>query len=1067
MTTPRTGRPTIPTPAVLGLQRPRAAEDLEWLGWNNPESADLLWAIGGAGDSDLALNTLVRIMTALDELDGVTYSSSEQRMSSAPMRRRQDFDGALRSDVALRVRVVALIGGSTALGDHLAANPDLWPQLAEPLPTAEEMMQEMLSTVDAVPAVIEVEDDGVVVASGPDSSDTASAALDTVGTYRARRDPAESETALKFAYRTLLMRIAAHDLAGSYPRSRRRIGQPEVAFRTVTALLADLADAALTASLAVAVAEVYDDKPVDTHLAVIAMGKCGARELNYISDVDVVFVAEPASARATRLAGEFNRISSRAFFEVDANLRPEGKSGALVRTLASHLAYYRRWAETWEFQALLKARPMTGHLPLGRAYQEQLQPMVWTASQRESFVSDVQAMRRRVVDNVPGNLRDRELKLGSGGLRDVEFAVQLLQLAHGRSDESLRVLNTIDALQALISGGYIGREDGQDLIAAYEFLRLLEHRLQLHRLRRTHVLPPADDEEHLQWLAITAGFANTAANTASAAMLDRLRKVRLLISSTHRRLFYRPLLHSVVNMSVDVLKLSPEAAKLQLAALGYQFPGRAFEHLAALAAGATRKSKIQAVLLPSLMEWLSDTADPDAGLLNYRKLSDAAYDRTWFLRMLRDEGIVGQRLMKILGNSPYTSELIIAAPDFVKSLGDGAKGPKLLEKSAETVGHSLITSAGRHLDPDKAIKVARSLRRAELARVAAADLLGMMDVREVCRSLSLVWDAVLEAALRSEIRFNLHEKGWTQPPARISVIGMGRLGGAELGYGSDADVMFVAEPVAGVAEDEAVAWAIGICDRMRGRLAKPSADPPLEVDLGLRPEGRSGPIVRTVKSYDSYYRRWGETWEIQALLRATYVAGDKEVGLAFLRAIDKYRYPVGGASQSTIREVRRMKARVDDERLPRGADRNTHTKLGRGGLTDVEWTAQLLTMMHADEYERLHNTSTLEILDILAAERILAPDKAEMLKDAWLLATNARNALVLARGKRTDQLPHPGHQLAQVAGAAGWDPDDNRGFLENYLKVTRRARQVVDEVFWGEPTMEPEGEGTSGRRGLH
>lgn len=1054
MTSPFSTKIVVPTPAVIGLQRPRAAEDLEWLGWNNTESADLLWSIGGAGDADLALNSLVRIMTALDELGGVTYSSSEERMSSTPSAQRREFDQELRTDVALRVRTVALLGGSTALGDHLAANPELWPQLAQPLPTADEMMREMLASVDAVPAEVSIEADSEVLDRG---EDTAVETLDTAGTYRAQLEDSEAETALKFTYRTLIMRIAAHDLAGTYPGSRRRIGQPEVELSVVTELLADLADAALTASLAVAVGEVYGDQPVDARLAVMAMGKSGARELNYISDVDVIFIAEPASSRATRLAGEFNRIGSRAFFEVDAALRPEGKSGALVRTLESHVAYYKRWADTWEFQALLKARPMTGYLPLGQAYLEQLRPMVWAASQRDSFVSDVQAMRRRVLENVPGALRERELKLGSGGLRDVEFAVQLLQLVHGRSDESLRVLSTIDALRALMNGGYIGREDANMLIAAYEFLRLLEHRLQLHRLRRTHLLPPPDDEEHLQWLAITAGFSNSGSKTAAREMQEKLRRVRLLISSTHQRLFYRPLLDSLVSMSVDTIRLSAEAAKRQLAALGYQSPARAFEHLSALASGATRKSKIQALLLPSLMEWLADTADPDAGLLNYRKLSDAAHDRIWFLRMLRDEGIVGQRLMRILGNSPYTSDLIIAAPDFVKSLGDGAKGTKLLEKSAEMVSHSLVAATKRHIDPVKAINVARSLRRAELARVAAADLLGLMDVRGVCHHLSSVWQAVLEAALRSEIRFMLKEKGLEEPLARIAVIGMGRLGGAELGYGSDADVMFVAEPTDGHTEDEAITWAIGICDRMRGRLVKPSADPPLEVDLGLRPEGRSGPIVRTVKSYETYYRRWGETWEIQALLRATNVAGDEELGLKFLRAVDKFRYPAGGANQQTIREVRRMKARVDDERLPRGADRSTHTKLGRGGLSDVEWTVQLLTMMHAHEYERLHNTSTLETLDVLAEEGLLTRDKAEMLKEAWLVATNARNALVLVRGKRTDQLPHPGHQLSQVAGAAGWDPEDNRGFLENYLKVTRRARQVVDEVFWGEPTMEPEG----------
>ena len=1024
-------RSTVPSPAVLRLTGPRAAEDLSWLGWDTPESVELLWALSGAGDPDLALNTLMRVMTALAE-------------------ERAELDAALRRDPALRVRLFALLGGSTALGDHLAANPHLWKELTGGLPSPEELLRSMLGCVDAVPAEFDVADESETV------TDTATADLSTPGTYRARVTGPEAATTLKLTYRTLIMRIAAHDLAGTFEARRGEVPQqPTIPFTTVTGLLTSLAGAALTASLSVAVAGVYGDDGVDTRLAVLAMGKCGAGELNYISDVDVIFVAEPVTPKATRLAGEFMRIGSKAFFEVDANLRPEGKSGALVRTLDSHIAYYKRWAETWEFQALLKARPMTGAMDLGRDYIEALAPMVWTASQRDSFVDDVQAMRRRVLENVPEAMRVRELKLGTGGLRDVEFAIQLLQLVHGRSDESLRVLSTVDALEALVHGGYVGREDGHQLIEAYEFLRLLEHRLQLHRLRRTHTMPADDDQRNLAWLAATSGFSASGKKTAVDAMQKHLRGIRLLISDLHQRLFYRPLLHTVVNLSVDEITLSPEAAKLQLAALGYRHPARAFEHLTALAAGGSRKAKLQAMLLPTLMTWLSDTADPDAGLLNYRKLSDAAYNRVWFLRMLRDEGVVGQRLMRILGTSPYTSDLIISSPDFVKQLGDGASGPKVMDPAPDQVCKALVASSKRHMDPDRAVSVARSLRRVELARIASADLLDFMPVDQVCMELSLVWDAVLQASLLAEVRWSLDQLGLEEPPARIAIIGMGRLGGAELGYGSDADVMFVCDPVDGVEDTEAVKWATSICDGMRARLSKPSGDPPLEVDLGLRPEGRSGAAARTIESYERYYREWGEVWEIQALLRATVVAGDEDLGRRFLEMIDRFRYPEEGASASDIREIRRMKARIDDERLPRGADRNTHTKLGRGALTDIEWTAQLLTMMHAHEHEELHNTSTLEVLDVVAEKKIIPAEQVAVLREAWLCATNARNALVLVKGRRTDQLPGPGPALAQVAGAAGWDPEDYQGFLEHYLRLTRKARQVVDEVFWGEAALEP------------
>lgn len=1026
----------LPSPGTLGLSRPTAAQDLKDLGWDTQQTLPLVWCIAATGDPDLALNTMVRIYEALGD------------------REKEKLTQELVDDEALRVRLIALLGGSTALGDHLAAHPKLWQQLALPLPEPTEMMQQLLGVIEAQPAAY--------VESEEEASDPASKDLSTPGTYRAGLEEAEARPLLKSTYRTLMMRLAAHDLAGSfYSRKGQTVGQPTVEFRTVTSLTTALADAALTAALALSVRTVFGNEDLNMQLAVIAMGKCGAGELNYISDVDVIFVGEPllegedgqkAMRKATRVAAEFNRIGTSCFFEVDANLRPEGKSGALVRTLDSHVQYYKRWAETWEFQAQLKARPQTGFMPLGQSYAEAIGPMVWKASQRESFVEDIQAMRRRVLESVPENLKIRELKLGVGGLRDVEFAVQLLQLVHGRSDESLRTLATVDALEALVKAGYVGRDDGNQLIEAYEFLRLLEHRLQLERFRRTHTMPPADDEDTLEWLANVSGFRAQGSKSASTMMNKHLKKIRLRISELHSRLFYRPLLNSVVSMSPAELKLTPQAAKLQLAALGYQAPDRAFEHLTALASGTSRKARIQSILLPTLMEWLSDTADPDAGLLNYRKLSDAAFDRTWFLRMLRDEGIVGKRLMSILGTSPYTADLMIAAPDVVKLLSDGSDGPKLLDTTTEQVSSSLLRAAKRHRNPDKAVSVARSLRRVELARIASGDLLGYLDVQQVCRELSTIWAAVLEAALRAEVRGWMHKQETDEPRplARIAVIGMGRLGGMELGFGSDADVMVVAQPAPGVEETQALKWAIGIIDKLRSRLAKPSGDPPLEVDLGLRPEGRSGAIVRTIESYERYYSQWGEPWEMQALLRAKFFAGDEEVGQKFMAMIDKFRYPDGGVSESTIREIRRMKARVDNERLPRGADRNTHTKLGRGGLSDVEWTVQLLTMMHAHEHPELHNPSTLGTLDALEENGVLAADKVESLREAWLMATDARNALVLVRGKRVDQLPTPGLQLAQVAGAAGWKPEENQYFLDAYLKATRHARRVVDEVFWGE-----------------
>ena len=972
----------------LGLVERSAPAHLAELGWDTDAHVELLWSLSRAPNADVALQTLVRLAEAL----GDDWSR---------------LDSALQKDRSLRGRLFALIGSSLAFGDHLVANPRSW-QLLE----------------------------GDVRLAGPD--ELRRGFTDRITEFGTA--PTVVMPKLRTHYRDQLMILAALDLAPTVEN------EPVLQFSTVGAQLSDLADAALGAALEVAVANVCKDGAVP-RLAVIAMGKCGARELNYVSDVDIIFVGENADPVTTRVAGEMMRLASEAFFEVDAALRPEGKAGALVRTLESHLAYYQRWAKTWEFQALLKARPALGDDELGQAYIDTLMPMVWTACEREDFVPEVQAMRRRVESLVPADVRDREIKLGTGGLRDVEFAVQLLQLVHGRTDDALHVASTVDALAALGSGGYVGRDDAANLTASYEFLRLLEHRLQLQRLKRTHLLPAADDDEALRWLARAAHIRPDGTHDSLGVLREELKRQSVRVSKLHAKLFYQPLLESVGPSLGFATGMSPEAAGRQLAALGYEGPQSALTHLAALVNSSGRRGRVQAVLLPRLLDWLSDTPDPDNGLLAYRRISEALTDQRWYLSTLRDESAVAKRLMRVLGTSAFVPELLMRAPEVIAQYADGPSGPKLLDVEPEGVARALIASAGRHGDPVRAIAAARTLRRRELARIASADLLGMLDVQQVCVALSSVWAAVLQCALEAVIRANTPAGG--AAPAAIAVIGMGRLGGAELGYGSDADVMFVCEPAEGVDETRAVKWSVSVAEQVRALLGAPSDDPPLDVDANLRPEGRNGPLVRTLGSYAAYYAQWAQPWEIQALLRARPVAGDADLGVRFQVMADQNRYPEGGISPEAVREVRRIKARVDAERLPRGADPNTHTKLGRGGLADVEWTVQLLQLQHAHEVAALRNASTLGTLDAIAAAGLMAQSDAEQLRDAWLTATRARNALVLVRGKPTDQIPGPGRQLNAVAVAAGWRTGDGGEFLDNYLRVTRRAKAVVNNVFGG------------------
>ncbi|MCA1282770.1 bifunctional [glutamine synthetase] adenylyltransferase/[glutamine synthetase]-adenylyl-L-tyrosine phosphorylase [Saccharopolyspora sp. 7B] len=993
---------SAPSPARYGFSDAvRAEQQLRAAGWwsdAGPADEPVVAALSRAPDPDLALLAVDR----LREASGSGWAELAEELGS---------------DTALRAGLIGVLGSSSAFADHLVAHPLDWhrlrskPQDREPDVAA--FTEELLAAVRGADGTTLTGSDAVI--------------------------------ALRGAYRGLLLDVAAVDLAPVVEPSL-----PAASFEDVAARLSELAEAALRTALVVGAAELSGREGGDSaeDLAVIAMGKTGGRELNYVSDVDVVFVAESEEALpgATKLASMLMRVAGAAFFEVDAALRPEGKAGALVRTLDGYRSYYRRWARTWEFQALLKARPVAGNVELGQRYVDAVWPQVWTAAEREDFVPDVRSMRRRVERHVPAELSERELKLGPGGLRDVEFAVQLLQMVHGRSDEDLRSPITVDALRSLGEGGYVARADAADLVESYRFLRTLEHRVQLRRLRRTHLLPELDDKEELHVLARSIGLRSGGRRSAGEVLVAEYRRHSNRVRRLHEKLFYRPLLEAVAKVPTDALRLTTGAAVQRLAALGYTSPEGALKHIEALTAGVSRRAHIQGALLPMLLDLLANTPDPDGGLLAYRKVSEALAETPWYLRLLRDEGVVAERLAQLLGTSKLVPELLVRAPEVLRLLSDT---PALAERDPREVATSLRSAVARHSEPSRAVSAARSLRRHELLRIACADLLGLLPPAEVFRALSSVWAAVLEAALDTSVRDVAARPEWQAVPARVAVIGMGRLGGAELGYGSDADVMFVCEPVPGVAEPTAVRFATSVVEQVRKMLGAPSQDPPLEVDVDLRPEGRSGPLVRTVESYLNYYRRWGEAWEAQALLRARPVAGDVELGERFRAAIDPIRYPAGGLDDAKVREIRRIKARVDSERLPRGADPATHTKLGRGGLADVEWTLQLVQLRHAHEHEGLRVTSTMRGLAAAVEAGVLDEQDAAELGEAWTLAMRSRNAVMLVRGKSGDQLPKQVRELTAVAAALGYSADVDTGeVLDDYLRVTRRARAVVERVFY-------------------
>lgn len=959
---------------------------------------DLLPQFGGAADPDQALAALVRLgRSHPDQLSAV-------------------FESAGRTHTLVR-----LLGASSGLAEFFHRHPSellRLPDRPRRLPTRAELVDSLLESVGAIDGFAEFTDD-------------------------------EGWTRLRVRYRRWLARIAAHDLNAD---------DPMAAFDAVALALSDAASAAFEASIAVARTQITQpgngpqvftaDEVRATRFSVIGMGKAGAGELNYVSDVDVIFVAEGnedeglSNPRAIDVATRLAMLAMRGLgqagiepelWEVDPNLRPEGKQGALVRTLESHLAYYERWAKSWEFQALLKARPFAGDLELGGRYVDAIAPLIWSSAARENFVESVQRMRERVTENIPSEEVHYQLKLGPGGLRDIEFTVQLLQLVHGAVDEQVRQRSTIGALDALSANSYIGREEANAFAADYRLLRVLEHRLQLGGLRRTHLMPRGKDE-----LRVLARASTLAPN--ADALVARWESTKHEVRGLHERLFYRPLLAAVAALPEEEVVLSPAQAEARLAAIGFRDAKGALSHIAALTAGVSRRATIQRHLLPVMLRWLADGADPDYGLIAFRRLSESLGGTHWFLRTLRDSSGVAEKLTRVLSGSRFIGELLDQIPEAAAWLADNND---LRARSLSAIEDEMSAILARHDTDDAAALAIRRVRRREILRLALGGVLGVTELRELSRGLT----AITTGTIRGLLRLIRRTDGLGEADLEFAVIGMGRYGGAELGFGSDADVMYVYR--ATVLDNEQSHKA---ANRIVAELNRLSEDHrlPLDLDIGLRPEGKNGPVTRSLDSYRAYYSRWSLTWEAQALLRAQGVAGDEALVTDFELLADSIRYPEAIA-ENAVREVKRIKARVENERLPQGADPSRHVKLGRGSLSDVEWFVQLLQLENGFAIPGLRTTSTLDALQVAVDNDLVEPAVAERLRAAWIFASRLRSAMTLWLNRTTDVLPSDRMQLDGIARVLEYPPGSAAQLEEDYLAVTRRARSVFEKYFYGSP----------------
>lgn len=955
--------------------------------------------------------------------------------------------------------LMQVLGASNALAMLMRTRPNLIKAAANDpnhlfAMTREERVKDLLEAIQAYTAT--------VVSS--ESSDSNTIYLTSLGF-------AQAVSALRARYREHVAAIMAADLASADPVEV----QPDISRK-----LSDAADAVLEAALSISRGQVTGSSAC--RFAIIAMGKLGAQEINYVSDIDLIYVVEPADLSnkqnqdaALRVGVSMAMVLQKVcqsvvmgsveppLWQIDTALRPEGKDGPLVRRLDSHREYYEKWASSWEFQALLKSRPAAGDTDLGKAYRDMVEPFIWKASGREHFVADCQHMRQRVESLIPASQRDLDMKLGKGGLRDVEFTVQMLQLVHGSEDESLRVRDTISALQALAQGGYVSRSQAALLAEHYRFERVLEHRQQMWSMHRTHLFPDLGAQGNGgldRARAISTEQLNNNEQICRLARAVRLRpeelvarfdKARREIRHLHKDIYYRPMLPINAQTDADPIVLSPEAARARFASIGFADARAAQLHVEALTEGLSRAAKIHRILLPAVLKWLGDGQNPDMGLLAWRRLAERFGGKNTYLGFLRDSPSAAQRLCHVLADSRYLGDAMMQSMQSITWLGDDEALSARDRASLDMQTSAMVARYASNI-ADFAQSL-RALRRQEIERVALAWMCGLIDDDTSMLAMSDVFDAILDATLQWSMREAVSVMNLNAPQAEIAIIALGRYGGREVNFCSDADIMVIYKPVGEVCDlNAAHRFAQKTVDILRNILQGPlTLEPKIMVDLDLRPEGKDGPLVRSLESCENYYRQWSSTWEHQALLRARFAAGSKELADALLDGVvNELRYAANPLSDSQLAEIRKLKARMEAERLPRGVSRDRHLKLGRGGLSDVEWTVQLMQLQYASKHESLRVVGTMQALKALQSEHFISDEDAEVLSRCWHMCSAVRNANFLWSGSmaRADIIPTDSYSLGGIATYLGYEPNQGRVFENDLLATMRQCREIMSRLFY-------------------
>lgn len=738
--------------------------------------------------------------------------------------------------------------------------------------------------------------------------------------------------------------------------------------------------------------------------AVIALGKLGARELNYSSDVDLLFVYDAPWALCDEppdlVRGYFTRLARAlvealgaltadgGLFRVDMRLRPEGGAGALVRTPAAHVTYWESWAAPWERQALIKASCVAGSPVLGERFVRLAREFVYGKRMDNSGLAEIKAVKRRSEASTQRLGRERDLKLGAGGIRDIEFTVQLLQLIFGASDARVRAPDTLGALRSLRLAGYLSASEHHTLASAYVFLRTLEHQLQLMHGLGTRELPA--DSLSLDELARRLEFPTSDSLSPGELLLTEYRRHTTNVRELFDKLFAELLevrdeidlkARSMVLLDADV----QDGEVNLLSEFGFREPKRALQTLRRLAHGTVAAPLPASVaerfadLAPHVLRTAAQTPDPDASLTNFERFCELIGSRGPLYSIMAAEPKLLEMLVRLAGGSASLSAILAAHPEYFDMLMEPAV--MRATHTVEDLEEQLALRLDGVTNPDARLATISRFRQRELLRVGVRDLVDEADIELTMQELAAIAEVCLRAVTDTVCMSLLGQSCDSLP---FAVIGLGKLAGRELHYNSDLDVLFVWDTGASPVHDPQETYthlATAIMtwpDKSVGILG-----PPVRIDARLRPEGQSGPLVRSVAACREYYAERAETWERLVLVRSRLVAGSEAAWRGFQEATEEFVWGRGLTAHELL-EITRIKARIEHERAhkqPGSAD----LKLGPGGINDVEFCVQMLQLAHGRDNMKLRVPNTVGAIRALSSACCFdSPQDAVDLEAAYL-----------------------------------------------------------------------------------